>query len=346
MNARPTAARPTPPPAPSTALAVTGSTLPTWAAETVGAFTGRQDVNLILPAIPIGSDLAWGYKAKASIVQISTDENHQEIYKVGWKDGENRYALGKSALEKIANAAGIQFRTRRVDDRSNPDYCEFECVAGMKNESGQPIVQARTKAFDMADVRAESLAQRLKANERANDKKTAPDIEAEVEREMKQFKKHIVARTETGAINRAIRGLLGLRSQWTKAEIAKPFVLMRVDWQPDASDPETRRILLDQGAQASRALYRDQPMDVLPTRDRAQVIEEPEGEENGDGEDPTTAPPQTEPAQAGEMDYLSLVSEGCRVLGIESAERNALFLKHHGDLKAIYGELNARASAA
>jgi len=331
----------------STALTPLTNDLPAWAQE-VEKYR-RPDVNLILPAVPLSSELAFGHKVKVSLVQIDTNPDHGEIYKVGWRNGADVYALGKPALEKIAHAAGIQFQTRRIDDRSNSDFCEFECQGGMRNESGMPIVQGRTKAFNMPDVRAESLEQRTKSNERAQAKKTPAQIADDVDREMAQFKKHIVARTETGAILRLIRGLLGIRQQWTAAELAKPFVLMRVDFQPDASDPDVKRFLLEQGANAGRALYHQPPPMARPTE--AQFVDEPDeveeqgaDAEGGEVTQPDREPGSSSPPPQGEPDYTKLALEGMGVLGLPLDEQAELMKKHGTDYKALYLEVNERAN--
>ena len=49
---------------------------------------------------------------------------------------------------------------------------------------------------------------------------------------------------ETGSTNRVIRALLlGLKNGYTKAELSKPFVMLRLVPSPDYEDPETRRLL-------------------------------------------------------------------------------------------------------
>jgi len=275
----------------STTLQVSDdSSRPDWLKSAIAPYQS-QSFNLLLPSVPVNSELGFALKPKLSIVKVDTDPDHQEIYKVGGRNGQDVYSLGKVALEKLASAAGIQFKTSRVDDRKNSDYCEVECVGVMKNESGTVIRHQRTKAFNMPDVRAESLAQRMKWKKPGQD---VSAIEADVDREMASFKKHILARTETGAINRVMRGLLALRSQWTKAELEKPFVLMRIDFQPDASDPDVKRYLLQQGDQAARALYAE-PQATQSLAIEVEDDDEPEfpatdeGAANGDERSPAPA---------------------------------------------------------
>jgi hypothetical protein len=84
-------------------------------------------------------------------------------------------------------------------------------------------------------------------------------ISSIVEPAMIQWHKSIVQRAETGAMLRVIRAALGMKMQYTKDELAKPFVVPRVEWAPDLSDPDVKRMVLAQGVGAMSGLFTQLP---------------------------------------------------------------------------------------
>lgn len=325
--------------------------LPEWAKDVVTPYVDRTQFNLLLPAIPVNASLAYGHQPKLSLTKIDPNPSNGEVYKVGSKKEGNgwvdTFALAKPALDKIGTSAGIQFQTQRLDDGRNRRLAGFKCLSAMKNESGQVIVKTYQKWINMDDVEDESRAQRKK-NRKAG--QTDEQLETELQREMSQYQKHLAARCETGAILRAIRGQLGIRSQWTANELAKPFVMMRIDFQPDASDPDVKRFLLEQGSKATAVLF-SQPLPA-PERPadetRAHVVHDDDDEvpAGGPGEplEQTDLPLHEESGSSG--DPLEKLIAACAALGLSSPERNALMIKHHGDIVAALHELDNRASKA
>ena len=59
----------------------------------------------------------------------------------------------------------------------------------------------------------------------------------------------------TGAILRVIRALTGMKGQYTKEELQKPFAIPRVTFSPDYNDPEVRRAMLSQGMNSIGTLF-------------------------------------------------------------------------------------------
>ena len=64
---------------------------------------------------------------------------------------------------------------------------------------------------------------------------------------MMLLRKNAPQKALTGAILRVVRALIGMKGQYTKEELMKPFVVARVSFSPDYSDPEVRRAMLEQG---------------------------------------------------------------------------------------------------
>jgi hypothetical protein len=80
-------------------------------------------------------------------------------------------------------------------------------------------------------------------------------IENSVRVNMIQFRKNKLQRAETGAMLRVIRTALGMRGQYTMLELQKPFLVPRIDFAPDLSDPHVRDIMISQGAQSLSSLF-------------------------------------------------------------------------------------------
>lgn len=80
-------------------------------------------------------------------------------------------------------------------------------------------------------------------------------IERSVLVNMTLLRKTAAEKAMTGAINRVIRALTGLKGQYTKAESEKPFAIPRVTFAPDYTDPEVKRVLLSQGMSSIGSLF-------------------------------------------------------------------------------------------
>ena len=70
-----------------------------------------------------------------------------------------------------------------------------------------------------------------------------------------QMKKHMHARAESGAANRAIRSAYGIRSGYTLEELSRPFILPKLVFSPDYSDPEVKRFMLAEATGTLKELY-------------------------------------------------------------------------------------------
>lgn len=316
--------------------------MPAWALERLKPFADATKYELLLPALPIDSQLGYGYAPSVSIVTIDPSPLSGEVFSVGARyEGQQKvelFALAKPGLLKLASAAGVQMRTERVDDRRNPDYCEVKAIGLMRTETGQPMVRTATKAFYMPDVSAEAWRSRVKRNDyKPSDKrKSEISLKTDHDGEMLSFRKHLLRRTEAGAITAVIRELLGVKGAQTREQIAKPKVLIRVDFRPDHADPVVKRFLLEQAADATRALYAGAP------RSHAEVVEElpPDDETLQARQNAALAPhAETAPPEPTEEEIIQQVERGCDILGLNLIQRNDLFTKHSGDLKGMLADL-------
>lgn len=227
--------------------------------------------NVLVPTQHLQQVSPW-HVARTSIVTVNPDPSYGDVYKVGsrWNDQkkapEDIFALGKPALMRIAAAAGIVWNWRESGPQViQKDYVAYKAVGALRLPDGswQPIVA--TKEIDLTVIEEEIYEANLKkALEYASDPKKQAALkgmtpeqwaQAQTKAAMIQWRKNKLMRAETGAMLRAIRAALGMKSQYTREELEKPFVVPRIDFSPDYSDPEVRKALIENGIQAMATLF-------------------------------------------------------------------------------------------
>lgn len=72
---------------------------------------------------------------------------------------------------------------------------------------------------------------------------------------MTLLRKSFAEKAMTGAILRVIRALIGIKGTYTLEELKKPFVVPRVTFSPDYSNPEVRRAMLEQGMSSMSNMF-------------------------------------------------------------------------------------------
>ena len=209
----------------------------------------------------------------------------------GWAD---LYALTDLGLSKLANAAGIRGVPERIDDRTHPFVCAYRFNGEWVQPDSTVLSFATDYELDLRDyinvngatirgARFEQALQSefdllveqhfkkelagLKGEEKKNkvailkgqmseDDKKALEERAE-EKALKfivQMRVHMVSRAQTGAKERFIRKVLGLKSAYTIAELQKPFRIPRSEFRFDKMveqlGPELSKPLLEAKAAA------------------------------------------------------------------------------------------------
>jgi len=165
-----------------------------------------------------------------------------------------RRALTARGLNKVANAASISFYDeRRMDDGSDPNVMGVSVMARMTLPTMAVITAPGSQLIDIRTWFGPSTS--------------APEIA--------KFRKQFYANVATRAKNRAVRGILSLKSSYTDAEIAKPFAA--VTFAPNMAHPEVRARFLDAMAPAVAQLYGPA---AAPQLQAGQVVELPEAPED------------------------------------------------------------------
>ena len=140
-------------------------------------------------------------------------------------------------LRKFATAAGITFSDEhRLDDGTNPDVLGVTMQASMVLPSGQRVSAPGSQLIDIKTwFRADSTPA-----------------------EIAKFRKQFYANVATRAMNRAIRGLLGLRSSYPEGDLAKPFLV--VSYVLNMNHQDVRARVLDAFMPMTAQLYGGAPI--------------------------------------------------------------------------------------
>lgn len=201
------------------------------------------------------------------------------------------FSPAKPLLMKIATAAGIQFdpeRTGRIDDGRNKNYFRCRAVGAVRLPDGTWKVHTDEKSINLDDeedkFRLEFMDKSIQGitgkagyeaaklfkgkwgevtkNDGGKEKAYMIDesdrqkyIDRGVMVNMMLLRKNAEAKCMTGAILRVVRALIGMKGQYSKEELKKPFVVARVSFNPDYSDPEVRRAMLEQGLSSMNNVF-------------------------------------------------------------------------------------------
>ncbi len=220
--------------------------------------------NVLIPTTHV-QQISPFHRMRIEEVRINPDPDAGEVFKVGSKRVGDRWedvvTLGKPAILKLANAAGIVWNWNETKVLSaSRDYVLYQAVAAIRKTSGEWIPVKCTKEIDITVIEEELMESNLK-KARSMDKKQLKGMMAEdwAEEQTKsnliQWRKNKLMRAETAAMLRVVRALLNLKMQYSPRELSKPFVVPRVDFSPDYTDPEVRSLLLQHGARAMGDLF-------------------------------------------------------------------------------------------
>jgi len=212
----------------------------------------QQNCNLLIPDIAIGG-LSVFHKPVVDKVTLSPDEKQGDVYNDN--NARGMVITGKG-LAKLATTAGIIWdfnRCRRIDDRRDKNYCAFRAVGGLRKPDGAVVWADASYDIDF-DVLWDQLQEKYAALAKQKNKDQAW-ADYCTSRDWNQKLTHKLKLCETGAKNRVIRKLLGIKSTYTQGELAKPFVCPRIVFQPDYDDPDVKKAVLEAHIQSMTGLY-------------------------------------------------------------------------------------------
>ena len=264
-----------------------------------------KNCNLLLPAAS-EAQLSPFYKMTIMEVKVDLGDNSGDVFKVGSiKEGNNwveTFSPAKPLLMKLAAAAGIQFDPNNTYGTRVGENCyKAKAYGGIKLPDGTSKTHCDEKVIDLNDEEANFRLEFMdKSIEGITDEKAAKsaakmfdgewidsvnkydkpckaykiadkDRQAYIDRSvfvnMTLLRKTAAEKAMTGAILRVVRALTGMKGQYTKAELSKPFAVSRIAFSPDYNNPEVRRAMLEQGMNSVSNMFGSQPMIGLPSQE-------------------------------------------------------------------------------
>ncbi len=219
----------------------------------------EREVNLVAPVATIDSIPAMhAISLRAVKIDASTNQYGQgpEVYRDGRFCQGDEVALGGVALQKIMAAAGVQVLARtRVDDRSDPNYCDMEITLAVRDYDGTFRQVVAGKEVDLRDGSPETVKPEKDAGGRKTGRVVPLDASA-----LGDKRRHIQSLAETKAMYRALRKILQLRQKYTRAELERPFVIPKLVPNLDPGDPDQKRALIAMATGAETRLFGHQPL--------------------------------------------------------------------------------------
>lgn len=212
-----------------------------------------QGAHVLSPASTVTA-FPPNYGVTVSTVYINTKEEATqygpvasagEIYRDRSVMAENERGLTRIGLQRLEQLAGMSWLpySRRTDDRHILLYWEYESWAGLIGYDGQPRTVKGTAEVDYRDG--------------------SPQIASFTDKQLAQARRFGLRQCETKSQSAAVRNALGIKSKYTLAQLALPFIVLKVTYLPDAADPHVRQLIAERATAGIAALYPAQG-DVVP----------------------------------------------------------------------------------
>jgi len=236
-------------------------------------------------------------------VRIVTVNPEAETYPI---PGSSKVGLGKTALDKIAAAAGISWipeRSGQIDSWNDPHRVKYRAVGEIRDFDGTRRVVYGEKEIDLRGEPGwpeEELGKDTREIIRVAEKARQKGGKArDPWKQILQQRQHIHSLAESKAKLRAIRAALAIPISMDRAEAAKPWVVPQLVPDLPMDDPEVRRMAVAAMLGAQAALYGPPPAEGVQARSGATgALEEgpAAGDETLEVEEMCRTAPETEPA--------------------------------------------------
>lgn len=278
----------------------------------------KDGANMLLPS-QILSDVPAMHNITIEYEKMSPIPDKGDVYPKGTSDADkDKFILTKQALMRLCACAGIEWNWAfcgRTDDNSDRDYIAYRMVGAVRKLDGTwyPLQGQYDMDFEVIEEDLRELyIQRSRNWKKPQDQKDAY-VRDMTRKELLRKRKHKLALCETGAMLRAIRGLLTIKNSYTRAELEKPFVIARLAFQPDYNDPEIRKQFVAAATQAITGVYGPSAQSPFKPKDQPEnypdIHDIPiENDIPIDGEQEPEEEPEPE-FTSEEIDFMNMESE-------------------------------------
>jgi len=274
-----------------------------------------HSANILVPAAAFDQ---MPVQYQPALVQVMTPSLAPDD---GWAypipGGRGKMGLAKPMLLKLAGAAGLSVvfnESMRLDDCADSSYCRYRVVMLGKNFDGTPRKMQAEKEVDLRDGSPQCEELHRIARAAANKARAAGNkpYREDASDQIQQQRLHIQSLAETKAMLRCVRAMLGMKTSYTRQELALPFVVCKMQWIPPKDDVVINRMIAASELGMTDALFgsgggqqtgsargfaaldvaAQEPAPALPAGDAAPVTEPVV--------DPSTLPAEDLPPEPGE----------------------------------------------
>jgi hypothetical protein len=243
--------------------------------------------NVLTPVTIMRAEDVSYLRQSVAVIRLSADPDSGDCYAAPgttWsKDARGRFlpdkvAPTKTGLAKIAAAMGVVIgQPEKVTPASHRLLRELAAGAGIsaihalfdkvKYDVAYRVAIAVRDGLDYRYLGAsyewdlDAQERKIRREARKNAKKAAEkkppqefDLEAYVVDRLDQVIAERHGLAETKAINRALRAT-GIRQVYTREEFARPFVVQRIEFAPDMSDPAMQAAVVAKGLQSGAQIF-------------------------------------------------------------------------------------------
>lgn len=223
-----------------------------------------QGYNVLLPSSSI-QRVSEFHDTVLEVVPLSIACGDAYPYDDRHLDKAKKFGIAKPGLLKLSHAAGIVWRweaTQRIDQMVSRDYVAYQAVGSLRQADGTWIDLKGSYELDLEVIEQDlrTLYTKIARGLRREDKLKSDEavqgyIANSVQQELLRKRKHKLRLAETGAMLAVVRSLLAMKSLYSREELERPFVVPRVVFSPNLSDPEIRKAILASSLRAVHDLY-------------------------------------------------------------------------------------------
>lgn len=234
--------------------------------------------NILIPTTKLEANEFY----KPVIDEVSLSIEQGDAYPRKDAQGKQKYAPTMQGLNRLAICADIEWdprETRRIDNGTDKLYVVFQARGGLRKADGSSVWHSAVYELDLEIVREEIEEQHRNKckNWNKSEKEKEDYVEFATKRDWREKRRRKLTLTESGAKARVLRPLLGIKSLYTKEELAKPFIMIRYIFQPPFNDPDIRRQVTAISLGATNTFY-DHPR-FTHQRDKGGYINIPQMQE-------------------------------------------------------------------
>jgi len=284
----------------------------------------QEGANMLLPS-QVLSEVPAMHNITIEYEKIEPDPEKGDVYPKGTSDADKgKFILTKQSLMRLCACAGIEWNwgyCGRTDDGRDRDYIAYRMVGAVRKLDGTwyPLQGQYDMDFEVIEEELRDLFVSKSKNWNKPQENKDAYVESMTRKELLRKRKHKLALAETGAMLRAIRGLLTIKNSYTTAELEKPFVRARLAFQPDYNDPEIRRQFVAAATQAITGVYGAASQNPFEPKEHLERY--PDNVDDIPVEDGDPVDAEYEPEPEEEKEILTLTSEEVDFMNIETSRQ-------------------------